>query len=149
MPQLTRDCISLRAHEPRVPYLAVMVTVLVPTGIPDDFVEELPPQPLAISPVPNNRRTRPSTFGRHLQAGSPSLQPPQSLWIGPFRLQIERARRRFRFAQASPPLGWEHINLTGNYPWKSRTTPALTCASQPLRTSTHPERVNCPLADGR
>ena len=50
-----------------VPDVAVMVTVLVPAGVPDDFVEELPPQPLAIPPMPNNSSTRPSTFGRCLR----------------------------------------------------------------------------------
>jgi hypothetical protein len=50
-----------------VPDVAVMVTVLVPAGVPDDFDEELPPQPLAIPPMPNNSSTRPSTFDRRLR----------------------------------------------------------------------------------
>jgi hypothetical protein len=40
-----------------VPDVAVMVTVLVPAGVPDDFVEELPPRPLAIPTMPVNRRS--------------------------------------------------------------------------------------------
>jgi hypothetical protein len=44
-----------------------MVTVLVPAGVPDDFVEELPPQPLVIPPMPNNSSTRPTAFGRCLR----------------------------------------------------------------------------------
>jgi hypothetical protein len=51
-----------------VPDVAVMVTVLVPVGVPDDFVEELPPQPLAIAPTPSNNSIRPSKFGRRFRS---------------------------------------------------------------------------------
>jgi hypothetical protein len=50
-----------------MPDVAVMLTALVPAGVPDDFVEELPPQPLAIPPMPNNSSTTPSKFGRCLR----------------------------------------------------------------------------------
>jgi hypothetical protein len=43
-----------------------MVKVLVPAGVPDDFFEELPPQPLAIPPMPSNRRARARRRGSRL-----------------------------------------------------------------------------------
>lgn len=49
-----------------VPDVAVMVTVLVPAGVPDGFFDEPPPQPLAIPPMPSNRRARASRPGRRL-----------------------------------------------------------------------------------
>ncbi|WP_301182498.1 Tn3 family transposase [Subtercola boreus] len=35
------------------------------------------------------------------------------------------------------PLGWEHINLTGNYTWRNPTRPGH---YRPLRTTPRPQR---------
>ena len=57
-----RVLICERAVVP-VPDVAVTVTVVVPAGVPDVF-DELPPQPLAIPPMPSNSSIRPNKFGR-------------------------------------------------------------------------------------
>ena len=74
-----RVVICERAVAP-VPDVALTVTVVVPAGVPDVF-DELPPQPLAIPPMPSNSSIRPSKFGRRFL--SLTKNTPQAKAIPP------------------------------------------------------------------
>jgi hypothetical protein len=76
-----------------------------------------------------------------------------------FRLCLERAVAALRQAENVPdqllahlsPLGWEHVNLTGDYIWSAERRPRKTVTDsarsgpRPIPLARPPEFMVCPL----